>query len=207
MRPYRNAFSALLLLAPLACTTGHTEAPADGRPASLDDGWQTASAESLGVDPDKLAALTASVRAWPELGVHAILIERSGRLIYEAYFDGFDERRGQALGRVTMTAATLHDLRSVTKSVVSALAGIAVAEGAIKSLDQPVVEWFPEYPQLNTADRRRITLAHVLSMTSGLEWNEDVPYNDPRNDEIRMDRDSQPLRYALSPSFATAPGE
>jgi CubicO group peptidase (beta-lactamase class C family) len=43
-------------------------------------------------------------------------------------------------------------------------------------------------------------------MTAGLEWNEEVPYNDPRNDEIRMIRDSQPLRYALSRSFTVDPG-
>jgi len=175
-------------------------------PRALEDGWRIATAESLGVDPGRLAALTASVRAWPELGVHAILIERSGRLIYEEYFDGFDERWGVPLGRVSMTAGSLHDLRSVTKSVVSALVGIAHAEGAIKSLDQPVIEWFPEYPELNTAERRRVTLAHVLAMTSGLEWNEEVPYNDPRNDEIRMTRDAQPLRYVLSRPFADDPG-
>jgi CubicO group peptidase (beta-lactamase class C family) len=43
-------------------------------------------------------------------------------------------------------------------------------------------------------------------MTSGFEWNEDVPYTDPRNDEIRMTRDPQPLRYALSRPFAANPG-
>jgi len=182
--------------------------PSDGyrRPETRADGWTTANADSLGVDAKRLAALTQSVRAWPELGVHAIVIERGGRLIYEEYFDGFDERWGQPLGRVTMSATQLHDIRSVTKSVVSALTGIALGAGAIRSLDQPVVEWFPEYPDLNTAERRRVTLAHVVGMTSGLEWNEEVPYSDPRNHEIRMTRDSQPLRYALSPRFVHAPG-
>jgi len=175
-------------------------------PRAFDDGWKVASAGSLDVDPNRLAALTESIRAWPELGVHAILIERAGRLIHEEYFGGFDERWGEPLGRVSITPESLHDLRSVTKSVVSALVGIALGEGAIQSLDQPVVEWFPEYPELNTAERRRVTLRHMMSMTSGLEWNERVPYYDPRNDEIRMSRDSQPLRYALSRPFAIEPG-
>ncbi len=146
------------------------------------------------------------MRAWPELGVHAILIERNGRLIYEEYFDGFDERWGESLGQVQMTAESKHDLRSITKSVVSALVGIARSEGQISSLDEPIVKWFPEYLELNPPDRRRVTLAHALSMTSGFDWNEDVPYNDPRNDEIRMTRDPQPLRYALARPFANAPG-
>jgi CubicO group peptidase (beta-lactamase class C family) len=175
-------------------------------PATLNDGWQTASADSLGVDSAALGRLTATMHAWPELGVHAILIERGGQLIYESYFDGFDERWGQPLGRVSMTATSKHDLRSITKSVVSALTGIALSEGAIKSLDQPVVQWLPEFPDLNTSERRRVTLAHLLSMTSGLRWNEEVPYSNPQNDEIRMTRDARPLRYALSVPFAVDPG-
>ena len=176
------------------------------KPPALNDGWKIGNADALGVDSAQLAALTTSINSWPELGVHAILIERRGQLIYEQYFDGFDERWGLPLGRVAMKADTKHDLRSLTKSVVSALVGIAHGEGAIPSLDQPVIKWFPEYADLDTPERRRVTLAHVLSMTSGFEWNEEVPYNDPRNDEIRMTRDPQPLRYALSRPFRVDPG-
>lgn len=196
-----------VLLVASACQAQNVRIPRFGPPPAVDDGWRTASPESVGVDSRRLAALTASVRAWPELGVHAILIERAGRLIYEQYFHGFDERWGEPLGRVSMAPETIHDLRSITKSVVSALVGIALSEGAIESLEQPVVEWFPEYPELNTAERRRVTLAHVLAMTSGLEWNEDVPYNDPRNDEIRMTEHAEPLRYALSRPFVDEPGK
>ena len=206
MRIILGGFFALALLTPSTALPQTLPAAHYQVPPERNDGWKTVNADSLGVDSTRLANLTASIRSWPELGVHAILIERDGQLVYEEYFNGFDERWGTSLGRVTMTAESLHDLRSVTKSIVSALVGIAHGEGAIKSLDQPVIEWFPEYPDLNTPDRRRVTLAHVLSMTSGFEWNEDVPYNDPRNDEIRMTRDSQPLRYALSRPFAVVPG-
>lgn len=194
-----------VLLSPANAFSQSTE-PRYNVPVTRSDGWKTASADTLQVDPYRLARLTSSIRSWSELGVHAVLIERGGRLIYEEYFDGFDERWGLPLGKVSMTAETKHDLRSVTKSVVSALIGIAHGEGKIPSLDQPLVEWFPEYPELNTPERKRVTLAHVLSMTSGFEWNESVSYADPRNDEIRMTRDPQPLRYALSPSFAVDPG-
>src|SRR5258707_6795277 len=197
---------ALALLAPSLAQTQDVAVLNYQRPPTLNDGWQAANAESLGVDSAALGRLTATIRGWPELGVHAILIERSGHLIYESYFDGFDERWGQPLGRVSMTATSKHDLRSITKSVVSALTGIALSEGAIKSLDQPVTEWFPEFLELNTPDRRRVTLAHVLAMTSGLKWNEEVPYSNPLNDEIRMTRDARPLHYALSVPFALDPG-
>lgn len=197
---------ALALVAPSVALPQGVASGGYHRPATLGDGWKTASAQSVGVDSAALAQLTTTIRQWPELGVHAILIERAGQLIYEEYFDGFDERWGTPLGRVAMSASVKHDIRSVTKSVVSALAGIAIGEGAITSLDQPVVHWFPEWPDLNTADRRRVTLAHVLSMTSGLRWNEDIPYTNPLNDEIRMTEDSSPVRFALSPPFALNPG-
>ncbi len=205
MKRTLTCLSLFVLLSP-SNTLAQSSAARYQVPAARDDGWKTAAADSLDVDSRQLANLAESIRGWPELGVHAILIERRGKLIYEEYFAGFDERWGLPLGKVSMTPETKHDLRSVTKSVVSALVGIAHSEGKIPSLDQPIVEWFPEYPELNTPDRRRVTLAHVLSMTSGFEWNENVPYNDPRNDEIRMTRDSQPLRYALSRSFAVDPG-
>jgi CubicO group peptidase (beta-lactamase class C family) len=205
MRAAARALPLLLLLSG-PVTAQQPASARSARPPSLNDGWKTADADSLGLDPGGLDPLTTAIRAWPELNVHAILIERSGRLIYEEYFEGFDERWGTPLGRITMSRERIHDLRSVTKSVISALAGIAVGEGAIRSLDQPVVEWFPEYEDLNTPERRRMTLAHVLGMTSGLEWNEEISYADPRNDEIRMTRHAQPLRYALSRPFVHEPG-
>jgi CubicO group peptidase (beta-lactamase class C family) len=206
MRRQLLGLCALTTFAAATALAQNSSSPRYQRPPRVDDGWRTASADSLGVDPARLAALTQSIRAWPELGVHAILIERSGRLIYEEYFAGFDERWGSGLAQRSMTRDSLHDLRSVSKSVVSALVGVAVRDGAIRSLDQPVIEWFPEYPELNTAERRRVTLRHVIGMTSGLDWNEDVSYADPRNDEIRMTRDSSPLRYALARPFAHDPG-
>ena len=206
MRRSITCFLLLVLLIPISVRPQALTGPRYQVPPERNDGWKTANADSLGVDSARLAALTGAIRTWPELGVHAILIEREGKLIYEEYFDGFDERWGQPLGRISMTAGMKHDLRSVTKSVVSALVGIAHGEGSIPSLDRPLVQWFPEYPELDTPERRRVTLAHVLSMTSGFEWNEDVPYNDPRNDEIRMTRDPQPLRYALSRPFTDDPG-
>ena len=113
-----------MFLAPSPTVAQSEPAARYQRPPARSDGWTTATAESLGVDARRLATLTASVRAWPELGVHAIVIERSGRLIYEECFDGFDERWGEPLGHVTMAEGSMHDLRSVTKNLVSALEAI-----------------------------------------------------------------------------------
>jgi len=200
------SFLALALLGPASALSQTPEGVRYQVPSALNDGWSTAHADTVGVDASRLARLTAAIHADPEINVHAILIERDGKLIYEEYFDGVDERWARPLGKVSMTMETRHDLRSITKSVVSALVGIARGEGAIQSTDQPLVAWFPEYPELDTAQRRRVTLAHALSMTAGFEWDEEVPYTDPRNDEVRMTRDPQPLRYALTRPQVSDPG-
>ena len=88
--------------------------------------------------------------------MHAVLIERDGRLVYEEYFSGQDARRGRSLGFVTFTRDTLHDLRSVTKSVVSARVGAANASGAIRSLDARCWTTFPDTLDLQVPERRRI---------------------------------------------------
>jgi CubicO group peptidase (beta-lactamase class C family) len=175
-------------------------------PPALDDGWTTEAAERVGIDRRRLEQMTESIRAHPQHNVHAVLIERDGRLVYEEYFFGNDERRGRPLGVVTFTRDTLHDLRSVTKSVVSALVGVASASGAIPSLDAPLLDYFPEYTDLQVPERRRITIRHALSMSAGLDWNEDLSYADPKNDEIVMDGSPDPVRYVLGRPIVVAPG-
>jgi hypothetical protein len=70
-------------------------------PASLGDGWKTGAAERAGIDGRRLEQMTESIRSHPQDNVHAVLIERDGRLVYEEYFSGNDERRGRPLGVVT----------------------------------------------------------------------------------------------------------
>ena len=174
-------------------------------PPVLADGWMTGPLESAGIDRHRLESMTNSIRAHPEFNVHAIVIERDGRLVYEEYFSGKDERWGEPLGVVVFTRATKHDLRSVTKSVVSALVGIASSSRAIRSLNTPLLDYFPEYRDLQVAERRQITIRHALMMSAGLEWNEDIPYTDPKNDEIVMNRSSDPMRYVLSRPIVATP--
>src|SRR6185295_6322324 len=90
-----------------ATTAAQTPAPAQGPaytytiPPALKDGWATGALEQAGIDRHRLEQMTDSIRAHPDWNVHAVLIERAGRLVYEEYFSGTDERWGKPLGVVT----------------------------------------------------------------------------------------------------------
>ncbi|KGM35770.1 serine hydrolase domain-containing protein [Inquilinus limosus] len=196
---------ALPLIALLASPAVAADTPPDCHaPAVLNDGWAIAVPADEGFDPATLCAVGPALEA---RNAHAVLVVRHGTLVYERYFAGEDERWGQPLGRVAHDAATKHDLRSITKSVTSLLVGIAVDHGWIKDIDAPVLSLLPQYADLRSPETDRITLRHLLTMSSGLAWSEDLPYSDPRNSERLMSDAPDPYRYVLEQPFATAPGE
>jgi CubicO group peptidase (beta-lactamase class C family) len=99
---------------------------------------------------------------------------------------------------VSFTAATLHDMRSVSKSVVSLLYGIALERGKVPPPEAPLFASFPQHADLAEAGRERLTIHRALSMTMGTEWDEmSVPYTNPANSEIAMDRAADRYRYIL----------
>lgn len=178
--------------------------PAAGDSAAED--WPVATlteAGFAGETGERLDDLYAS-GALPNL--HAVVVARRGKLALERYLEGEDERWGDPLGRVAFGPETLHDLRSVSKSVVSLLYGIALAEGAVPPLDTPLVDLF-DYPDLAAeAARRKITVKHALTMTLGLAWDETLPYSDPRNSEIAMEMAADRYRFILERPIVAAPG-
>ena len=131
-------------------------------------------------------------------GLHGAIVELEQQRLAESYFDGEDDSWDGPLGVVEHGPDTLHDLRSVTKSVVGLIYGIALAEKKVPTIDQPLYAQFPDYPELqNQPGRDKILIEHALSMQMGIEWNEDLPYSDPRNSEIAMERAEDRYRYAL----------
>ena len=141
--------------------------------------------QAIAADGDFAARLADMQRDGRVSGLHALLVSRGGRTLFEYYGVGEDERLGASLGKVTFGPTVLHDLRSVTKSLVGMLYGIALADGKVPPPEARLYDQFPEYPDLaSQPGRDRITVAHALSMTMGTEWDElTFPYGDPRNSE------------------------
>ena len=165
--------------------------------------WSTASSDSDGEWLDRL------VEDVDSNNVHAVLVFQRGDIVLEHYSSGRDEAWDQDLGVVNFDAETLHDLRSGTKSIVAALVGIAIAEGKIPELDTPVADLLDEEDLISFQEPREgapLRLRHLLSMTAGFDWNENVSYQDPDNSEIRMWQSESPVAFALSQPYADAPG-
>lgn len=151
--------------------------------------------------------LAAAVEAGEVDGLHAVVAVRGGRTILEHYGEGEDFVWGQPLGVVRFGPETLHDLRSVTKSVTALLYGIALGDGLVPEPGAPLLAQFPQYPDLGAApDRARLTVEHALTMTLGLEWREEIPYDSPANAEIAMELAPDRYRYVLERPVVEAPG-
>jgi CubicO group peptidase (beta-lactamase class C family) len=169
--------------------------------------WPVMAPESQGFSNDLGNKLDAGMRSGLLRGLHGVVVIRAGTVVLERYFNGLDEAWGRPLGPVTFTPDTLHDLRSVTKSVVGLLYGIALDRGLVPPAEAPLLAQFPEYADL-AADPQRtgLTIVHALTMTLGMEWNEQVPYTDPANSEIMMENAKDKFRFILERPVVSPPG-
>ena len=170
---------------------------------TTDDGDKLVDREALRTMADRLATSGANV--------HSVLVVHQGKLVFERYFTGKDEVPVSFLGTsvedVTFDAHTLHSLKSVSKSVSSLVVGIAIDQGLIRSVDEPILSFFPELADIRTPERDRLLLRHALGMTLGLQWVEAMPWNNSANDEVRMYVSGDACRYVLTRPVVAPPGE
>ncbi|HEU0146710.1 MAG: hypothetical protein V7634_3753 [Bradyrhizobium sp.] len=159
--------------------------------------------------PDEIAHhLAAAEQGGRVSGLHALLVSQGGKLVFEHYGQSEDWARGRPLGTVAFAPDVLHDLRSVSKSVVGLAYGIALAAGKVPPPEAGLYEQFPEYADLAAQPGRdRLTVHHVLSMTLGLQWDEiTIPYGSPGNSEDAMDAAPDRFRFILDRPIVAEPG-
>jgi CubicO group peptidase (beta-lactamase class C family) len=158
--PAVRGLAAGLALLLIACS-GSTE-PESGLPENTDLSveWPTASPEEQGFDPALLATAFNVARVQQRLT--SMLVVRNGFLVAEEYFAGKED-------------TTLTNVYAVTTSFLSALVGIAIDAGYIESPDQTIEDFLVPavVPDLDAA-HRAITIRDLLTMTSGLEWQEET---------------------------------
>jgi CubicO group peptidase (beta-lactamase class C family) len=197
----RLGWCVLTLLGPLAggacaddpcadATEGSTEQPGAlqsylGDPSFPDDFWKTSTPEESNVDAKGLARAVGKI-ACTKTEVHSFVLARHGRILFEHYGwkSGSSAYDPDKTPHQTLPNER-HVLHSTTKSFVSTLVGIAMGDGLIPGVEAPVVPYFPEYQPLPepSPDKDRMTLEDLLTMRSGLKWNDaetdDADFADP----------------------------
>lgn len=176
-----------------------------------------------------LAAFDADIAAGKYGYVDSMLVIRHGKIAYErAYKHDYDRIYAQdARTRGPLNPhnssgpynyfhpwwhpfhqrGDLHTMQSVTKTVTSIVIGIAVGRGQFPSLDTPVLTFFDKAQVANVDERKqRMTIRHLLTMTAGLEWDEDLPYADPKNAAIVMEASTDWVRFTIDRPMAHEPG-
>lgn len=135
--------------------------------------------------------------------LHGVLVQRDGVTLAESYTDGPDREAGSLRDAPRrFDAETLHGVRSISKSIVGLLVGVALDEGAIPSLDTPALDLLPKRAAFATPEKKRITVRHLLTMSTGLKWSEDGLLSD----ETRMEFSRDMAAYVLERPAKEAPG-
>jgi CubicO group peptidase (beta-lactamase class C family) len=155
-------------------TLDEDQEPGDYTPMPGGD-WKVSTPAEQGLDPMLVADLYANAAELENL--YGLLLVKNGHLIAEGYFNGGG--RGQRT-----------DLASVTKSYTSALVGIALDQGCLSSVDQTMIEFFPEFAdQIDDPRKEQITIRDMLKMRSGYPWEKSTP---PYGDMLRSDNNWLP---------------
>ena len=137
--------------------------------------WRTAEPDAMGLRAETLGEMETLLRSRYR-HVNGVLVVRRGYVVFEWYRPGYDAR-------------DTHNVASVTKSVMSALVGIAIEAGYVRSVDQKILEFFPEYVTgAGDTQKRTLTLKHLLSMTAPIAWTTGAWGYEPLN-RLRRQRD------------------
>jgi CubicO group peptidase (beta-lactamase class C family) len=226
-RSGRNALRGSLLLASFASALLLW---AQAQEESSTKEWPLIQPSAAGFDPTALTALDADVAGGKYGLVDSMLIIRDGKQVFaRSYLHDY----GKIYGKLARHEgplnhdlngpynyfsgefhpyyrhSDLHTMQSVSKTVTSITIGIAIGRKEFPAdLDTPILKYFDEYKIANLDERkRRITLRNLLTMTAGLEWNEDLPYNDPKNSADVMESKRDWVEYVIDQPMAAEPGK
>jgi len=139
--------------------------------------------EALDLDPNRLDEFLAELERVD--GARSVVVVHRDRVVVEDYWWG--------------SSASLHHVRSVTKSITSTLVGIAIERGFIDSIDVRMVDYLPANLRPSGSAKDSILVRHLLTHTSGLQWAENAEI-------VTWISSSNPLRYILNRPIVDSPG-
>ena len=192
--------------------------------------WPTATPASVGLDQKAVDALDADIRSGKYGNVDSLTIIRHGKLVFDRsyphdYTKIYEKEMktpdplnaGDPSGPYDYynswwhpyyrRAGEIHTLQSVSKTITSIVIGVARLKGDFPDIDTPVLNFFDTSKIQNVDDRKRkITIRHLLTMSAGFDWNEDLPYQDPKNTGTQMEMSNDWVAYTINRPMAHDPG-
>lgn len=199
-----------VVLSSLACEDDIATGYQYGIPVSANDGWSVGSADDAGISSSVLSDMMDFIYDTPGHNIHSILIFKDQKLVFEEYFEGYlysGNPPGSNGDYISYDRETDHYLASISKSITSVICGAALKEGFIENLDDKVIDLLPGYEDTLAGAKADITLEHLLTMSSGLAWDESsYSYEDSRNDVVQIFTSSDPIGYILSRPLLSEPG-
>lgn len=182
----------LFILNSFGLVTCHTQF--NNNQSELSNSWQSATLSEVGIDTTLISQMQIEIASGTYPNNDAIVIIKNEKLVFEKYYNNYDK-------------AKPHDLASVTKSILSLLIGIAIDENIIADVSHKIHKYFPEHDSLFTAEKKEITIEHLLMMQSGLEWDESsYSFADIRNDVVQLFFQKDPIAFILSKPVIAPPG-
>jgi CubicO group peptidase (beta-lactamase class C family) len=164
-------------------------------PKKLNDGWEVSSLKDERIDEEAIEEISQIIRDTNSYeNVLSMLIIKNGKLVHEEY-SPYCQRN------------TLHWMASITKTITSTLIGLAIDKGFVESADATLYELLPQFADhFKDPEKKKIALKHIMTMTSGLDWNEQVSYNNPQNSEWQMVESEDWMSYVVSKPMRDEPG-
>jgi len=225
MSPRRH----LVLFIALFLIGASADAQTPGRTSTPRGAWLTVAPAAVGLNAKVLDSLDAEIKAGRYGYVDRLLVIRHGRIAFDRRYPhdydaayGDSSRVRNALNAHDITGpfnyfnpwwhpyyrrGDLHTLQSVTKTIASVVIGAAITRGDFKSIDAPVLSFFDTTTVANIDDRkRRMTVRHLLSMTGGIDWNENLPYIDPKNTASALEASADWVQFTIDRPMMREPG-
>lgn len=191
--------------------------------------WISVSPSSEKMINDSLKAFDNDISNGKYGYVDGMLVTRNGKLIYQKSWKhdydkiyGENARTTSALNALdhggqynyfndwwhpTYRRGELHSLQSVSKTITSVIIGVAITRKEFPDISKTVLSFFDTTQVKNIDDRkRRMTIQHLLTMTAGFNWNENVPYSDPANDCMVMEASFDWVKYVIDKPMSYEPG-
>jgi CubicO group peptidase (beta-lactamase class C family) len=199
MSSLTSNFSKLVLISTmslhmLSCKKEDLEQYAYVPPITVNDAWTTGTLEQASIDEELVIQAVEGIQKNEYTDIHSLLIIRNGKLVFEEYFNGFAKE-------------DFHVLFSATKSYSSTLIGIALDKNQIPSTNTFLKDFFPTKQNLFADGRESIRLSDILSMASGLQWDEwSTSATSVENDHYKMMQAASQIDYVLSLPLQYTPG-